>query len=560
MGKIHQRRRTRLLWTSLVALGVLASLPLLVGGDARSRLLAVNTLLLAAGTCSISLPLGTVLALLVVRTDMPGRRAFAVLLGILLFLPLYLQAAGWLAGFGLGGWYSLHFSALSLPPLLDGWRGAIWIHGMAATPWVALIVGIGLRLVRPELEEQALLDGSPCQVFFRLTLRRAMASVGIAALWVLVSTAADMTVSDVFQIRTYAEELYTGFSLGDDLHEAPLGVLPGTIIVVWLVVAAMILCSHVVPCDYESATRPPWVFRLGRWRRPAALFALAATLLLVGVPLGNLCHQAGLPGQRVGDTSVRTWSLAHFGQIVFESPIEHGVEFAWTLGIGSLAATAAVALAVPLAWWARRGGVSSLPVLLTTATCVAVPGPLVGMGLIALLTQPEMPLVIFLRDRTILAPWAAQWLRSLPLTTLIVWQALRTVAPETLEAAAVEGAGPPVRLWRIALAQRWGALLAAWLVALALATGDVAATASDMVVPPGIDLLSRRIAGMLHGSVYDEVAGICLTNAMAFLVIAVGAIGLLGRRSGWTVGYNGGAEQGTPNVEGTTEIPVRWEP
>jgi hypothetical protein len=70
-------------------------------------------------------------------------------------------------------------------------------------------------------------------------------------------------------------------------------------------------------------------------------------------------------------------------------------------------------------------------------------------------------------------------------------------------------------------------VLGAVLVAAAIAMGDVAATASDMVVPPGIDLLSRRVAGMLHASVYDEIAGICLTNAALFVTVAAAAIGLL---------------------------------
>jgi ABC-type Fe3+ transport system permease subunit len=168
--------------------------------------------------------------------------------------------------------------------------------------------------------------------------------------------------------------------------------------------------------------------------------------------------------------------------------------------------------------------------LALVAVFLAVPGPLVGIGLSGALSQPGVPGLIFLRDRTLFAPWAAQLVRSLPLATLIVWQALRTIPRETDEMAIVDGASRGTRLLSVALPQRRAALLAAWLVALAVAMGDVAATASDMVIPPGIDLLSRRIAGMLHASVYDEIAGICLTNAAMFVVIAAPAIWLLSPR------------------------------
>src|SRR6185503_498260 len=100
-----------------------------------------NTCLLVLATLLVSLPLGTLLAMLLVRTDLPGRKLFAACLAVLLFVPLYLQCAGW--------------------------RGAIWIHAMAAVPWVFLIVSAGLVFVEPDLEESALLDGSPLAVFWQ---------------------------------------------------------------------------------------------------------------------------------------------------------------------------------------------------------------------------------------------------------------------------------------------------------------------------------------------------------------------------------------------------------
>ena len=39
----------------------------------------------------------------------------------------------------------------------------------------------------------------------------------------------EMTVTDLYGVRTYAEELYTGFNLGDDLRTAWLSALPGSL-------------------------------------------------------------------------------------------------------------------------------------------------------------------------------------------------------------------------------------------------------------------------------------------------------------------------------------------
>src|SRR5436190_226465 len=61
----------------------------------RILALARNTLILVAGTLLFALPLGVVLAVLLFRTDLPGRRVLRFLVLICLFLPLPLLVAGW---------------------------------------------------------------------------------------------------------------------------------------------------------------------------------------------------------------------------------------------------------------------------------------------------------------------------------------------------------------------------------------------------------------------------------------------------------------------------------
>jgi iron(III) transport system permease protein len=69
----------------------------------------------------------------------------------------------------------------------------------------------------------------------------------------------------------------------------------------------------------------------------------------------------------------------------------------------------------------------------------------------------------------------------------------------------------------------------AWLVALAVATGDLAA--GILVVPPGMETLSRRIFGLIHYGIEDQVAGICLAQVALFGLIAATAWMTVRRRS-----------------------------
>jgi len=489
--------------------------------DERTCTLALNTLLLTGVTCAVSVLLGTALAALLGRTDLPGRRVGAALLGVMLFVPLYLQVAAWQAGFGVQGWFSRTFDA---PAWLQGWTGAIWVHAVAAVPWVVLIVGVGMRLVERELEEQALLDASPSQVFFRVTLRRSLPALGIAALWVAVVTAREMTVTDLFVVRTYAEELYTQFALGPPLDQAPLTVLSGIVVTGGLVTLALLLCARLMARDRPIRLRDHRVFRLGPWRWPAAIVAALLLLLLIGVPLGNLCYKAGKGGGLVtspGAGSGQEWSLWKCVAIVATSPWRYRREFGWSLGIGALAATAAVIVAVALAWLARGGKRRALPALGVTAVCLAVPGPLVGIAIIRLLNQRDVDWLCWLYDQSILAPWLALLVTALPPATLILWHALRTVPREMLDGAAVEGAGSLAQLRRIALPLCWPAVALAWVISFAVALADLGA--SILVVPPGVMTLSIRIFDLVHSGVEDRVAGVSLAMIVLITLLTAAA-------------------------------------
>ncbi len=493
--------------------------------DSIALKLALNTLVLASVTCAISLPLGVGLAWLLMRTDLPGRKVAMRLLTVMLFVPLYVQAAAWQAGFGLQGWYTLAFAG---PVWLEGWSGAIWVHVMAALPWVVLIVAAGLWLVEPELEESALLDGTPGQVFRHVTLPSMAPAVSVAALWVVTFTAGEMTVTDLFAVRTYAEEIYTRLAMGQTPGEASLGILPSVLFTILLLAAGLGLATKLAGVDRPTSHRPHWVFRLGAWRFPATIAVGIVLLLAAGMPLGNLCYKAGVLVTQTDSGRERTWSLVKCLAIIAESPWRYQREFGWSLGIGLLATSAAVVLGTLLAWFARGRRLGAAMALLVTSLCLAIPAPLLGLGIIWFLNRPESPLLVYWYDQSILAPWLALTLRGLPPATLIMWHALRTLPQELLDSATLDGAGRLQQLWHIALPCRLAAVGAAWLVALAVVLGEVAA--SILVVPPGVMTLSIRIFGLMHYGVEDQVAGICLVLITLFALVAGGTI-LLAERA-----------------------------
>src|SRR4051794_5676650 len=153
----------------------------------------INSAILAAGAGAIALPLGTLLAVLIARFELPGRRLAAACLGVLLFLPLYLQLCGWDAALGKLGWFTLAYGSMA-EPFLSGLRGAIIVHGLAAIPWVALLVGLGLAQVDSAQEEAALLVVPLRLVLWKITLPQTLPFIVSAAIWTMVNTTSEMTV------------------------------------------------------------------------------------------------------------------------------------------------------------------------------------------------------------------------------------------------------------------------------------------------------------------------------------------------------------------------------
>ncbi len=500
----------------ILALGLLAAILALVAPPERSWQLAMNSARLAAATCLLSVPLGTVLACAIARCELPGRGLALALLAWLLFVPLFLQVGAWQAGFGLQGWQTLLGWG---PAWLVGWRGAVWVHAAAAIPWVTCFVGLGLRTIRPELEEAALLDASPATVFCRVTLRHAAPLMVAATLWVAVAVTGEIAVTDLFQIRTYAEELYTEVAIGAEPGEAPLRVLPGMVVTAWMALAATIAVLGLAPGETRVPQRAPVVFSLGVWRWPVAAALAVALLLLAGLPLANLAWKSGVMVIETADGRARHWSASKCVAVVANSPWRYRRELAASAAIGTVAASAALVLGGWLAWFARANKLGQAVLVTVVVICLAVPGPAVGLGIIALLNQPSQPWMLFLYDRTIVPPALAQLIRALPLACLMLWYALASLPRDMWDAAEIDSAGAWTQFLRLALAQRYGAFAAAWLVSFAVAVGDMGATI--LVVPPGIEPLSVRISGLLHYGVEDQVAGICLAMALAFLGVGV---------------------------------------
>ena len=522
------------------AVALLVELGLFMASAPRVRGLLANTWLLILGTLAISLPLGTLLAVLVAKTDVVGRKWLGRLLLSLLLVPLYVQTAAWQAAFGWGGWLpawlaTINFCHPGQMVWLTGWRGALWVHAMAAVPWVTLLMAVAMGGIARELEEDALMHGSPGQVIWRVTMRHAWAGMALASLWTAAVCASEITVTDLFQIRTFAEEIYTAARLGalagartDGFSEETLlGSLgPGLAMLGVLVVAAVALMGRWFIAKESVAS--PWRLRLLRGRWLATGLGWLLVVLLVGLPLVSMAWKAGTQVESEGDRLVRGWSAVKLAHELAVSPVKHRREWSWSFVLGCSVAVVATTGGTLLAWGLRKRWLPVGPVAIVLAFGFGMPGPVLGVWIIRCLNWPSHSPLGFLTwcyDKTLLAPLLAQTIRALPLVTLLLWTQMESVSQDLLDSAAGEGAGGWSQLTRVVLPLRWPGVLAAACVAFIVAIGELAATV--LVVPPGVSTLSIRIFGLLHYGAEDQVAALCLAIWLLTSLLAVGAFVLV---------------------------------
>ena len=480
--------------------------------------LARNSALLTGGVLALSLPAGTVAAFLLYRTDLPYRRTFRFLAILPLFVPLPLFASGWQVAAALGAWAPWRHDLVS----------AVCIHAVAALPWVVLLVGQGLTWVERELEEDALTLMPAWRVALSVTLRRSGAAIGAAALWVALQTATEITVTDLMQVRTFAEEVYTQF-VGPDTDPGRGDALARAVAVNVPLIAGAALLVAWTAARWErrlparaTLAAPPYLYSLGPWRWPLAGLGAALTAVLFTVPLRDLVYRAGVSG------AAEVWAPHTVWVHVRDVFAVEGWFVASRLALAAAVGLVAAVLAFVACRLSLESPAFRITLLALIAVAWATPGPVVGLGLMAFIkklvdwTDSEVVDRLLWNGPSLLPVAWVDVLRFFPCAVAVLWPVMRLEPRELRDAARVDGAGP-LREWcGVALPLTFRACLRAALAVAVLSLGEM--SAGKLVSTPGQPSYAEVLFAQMHYGVTNDLAARCLV--MVGLVTAGGALTL----------------------------------
>lgn len=285
--------------------------------------LLINTFLLVVLTVPLCAALGVALAWLTERTDLPGRRAWAVLAAAPLAIPAFVHSYGW----------------ISLVPSLHGLFAGVTISVLAYFPFLYLPTAAALRRLDPALEDVAAsLGHEPWHIFFRIVLPQLKLAIWGGAILVGLHLLAEYGLYALIRFDTFTTAIF-------DQFQSTFNGPAANMLAVVLVVCCFVLLGA------EGASRgraryarlgsgSPRAQRLHRLDRSAAITCLAlpiaTTLLALGVPLATLVRWLTIGG-------IGSWTTSDLAPALMQTLIYAGVGAALT-----------TAAAVPIAWLTIR--------------------------------------------------------------------------------------------------------------------------------------------------------------------------------------------------------------
>lgn len=467
----------------LVRIGDDAARALEVLGEASTWRLVWNTVILVVGVVVAAVAVAVPLAWLVTRTDLPGRRAWAVAGALPLVIPSYVAALCLLGAFGERGLLADLLGVDRLPDITGYW-GAVAALTLATYPFVFLLTQAALRDLDPTLEEAARgLGVSGWRSFARVTAPSIRPAVGLGALLVALYTLSDFGVVSLMRYDALTRAIYIQYrSLFDRTPAATLALL-----LVLLTAIALIAEYHTrrrgrLHRTGPGSPRPAPAVTLGRWTAPALAYCTLVTGLFLILPA----------------TILVTWLVRGIvNDRDLEAPWSALVD---SLGASGLAAAAAVLAALPVAVLATRyPGRRTRTLERLSYAGNALPGLVIALALVFFAARYASPVY-----QTLALLVFAYVVRFFPQAMSGVESSLQRVSPRVEEAARGLGRGPlaTTMLVTVPLA-RSGVLAGAALVFLS-AMKELPATL--LLRPIGFETLATEIWKLTQVGAYSRAA------------------------------------------------------
>jgi iron(III) transport system permease protein len=513
----------------------------------------VSGLSLAFGLFIIAVPLGGMLAFLLIRTDLPGRPWIEPLVLVPIFVSPMVLGFGYVVAAGPVGFFSIWAKELLgfVPWNVYSMASIIVIAGLTHVPHAYLYISSALRSMGSDVEEAARVSGaSPLRVMMSVSLpmvRPALLYASVLLFFLglevfgLVLVLGDPEGNLVLATYLYKLTNKLGTPSYHLMAAVAVVLICMTIPLVALQRRLLRTANRFVTVKGKASRARP--LPLGKWRWVAGAVVWLWVIVAIAVPLAGVVLRAFVSHWGVGVSVLQAFSLDAFRSVMDQPNLLRAIVNSVAIGVlgGGLAVICYTFIGL-----AMHRKVDHVTRFLDYSVLVprAVPGLLAGLAFLwVFLFVPfwldnsldEGGLLSFLPHADWLRDNFVEWLRSLRTTIFSVWLAysvvwmayglrlisttLMQVGPELEEAARSAGArrGQVTRQVTVPLA-RYG-LIGSWLLMFLIFEREY--STGVYLLAPGTETIGSMLVSLWAGGAIDIVAALSFIN-IVLVVIGLG--------------------------------------
>ncbi|MGY6500542.1 MAG: ABC transporter permease [Acidimicrobiales bacterium] len=468
----------------------------------RALDLLVATTVLAASVTVAAVVIAVPLAWLTVRTDLPGRRFWAVVTALPLAIPTYVGGYTFVSALGPRGLVQGWLEPLGVDrlPSIYGFWGAWLVLTLFSYPYVLLTVRAGMRRLDPSIEEASrTLGHGRLSTFWRVVLPQLRPSIGAGALLVALYTLSDFGAVSLLRFDSFTSVIFIRNRVLDLSAVAVYSLMLVLLTIAVLVIEQRTRGSEQHHRLHSGGARRAAVIALGRWRWVAVgACAVVVTVALV-LPMGVILYWLQR-GMSAGEPLRLTTEL-----------IMNSVRAS---ALGAVVATAAAWPVAALT--VRHPGTVSRAIERLAWSGYALPGVVVALSLVFFGIRVATPL------------YQTLWMLTFAYVVLFLPQAIGAlrasmlqVTPSLEEASRLLGAGSFTTFRRVVLPLTRPGLTAG--AALVFLTSMKELPATLLLAPTGYSTLATQVYNATVEAFFARAAA----PALALVVLSALPMALL---------------------------------
>ena len=483
----------------------------------------LNSLYISCGMGLISVPLGGVLAFLMVRTDLPGRRWIEPLLLIPVFVSPMILCFGYTVAVGPVGFVSLWAQKVvgTVPWNLYSMASIILIAGLSHVPHVYLYTASALRSLSSDVEEAARVAGAgPFRVATTVSLPMVMPALLYSGVLVFFLGFQVFGLALVLGdpeghlvLATYLYKLTNKLGVPSYHLMAAVAMCIVAITVPMVLSQRFLLRNAHKYITLKGKGARQRTLPLGGWRWVAAGLVFLWLTATVIIPIVGVVFRAFVTNWGEGVTFAEAFTLENFKSVFEQTNLLRGVINTILLGVIGGGLSVLCFTFIGLASHRKNNGWTRL-LDYTVMTPRAIPGLLAGLAFLwVFLFFP--PLVPF--RKTLVSLWLAYSVVWLAYGMRLVSTSLLQVGPELEECARVTGATPGQVNRHVTIPLIRYGLRASWLMIFMIFEREY--STGVYLLGPGTEVIGSLMVSLWGAGAIETISALSFIN---ILLVSVG--------------------------------------